>query len=76
MEDTCRIPDLNPTENLGNELKEFIRRETKPKTKKELIKGIDAFWGSVTVEKCNRYINYLRKVIPHVIELEGQVTGY
>ena len=32
--------------------------------------------GSVTVEKCNRYINHVRKVIPRVIELEGQATGY
>ena len=69
-------PDFNPIENLWHELKEFIRRETKPKTKEELIKGIEAFWGSITVEKCNRYINHLRKVIPRVIELEGQATGY
>ena len=66
-------PDLNPIENLGHELKEFIRRETNPKTKE---RGIKAFWGSVTVEKCNKYINRLRKVVPRVIELEGQTTGY
>ena len=29
-------PDLNPIENLWHELKEFIRREVKPKTKNEL----------------------------------------
>ena len=29
-------PDLNPIENLWHQLKEFIRRETKPKTKNEL----------------------------------------
>ena len=33
-------PDLNPIENLWHELKEFIRREVKPKTKDELIQGI------------------------------------
>ena len=33
-------PDLNPIENLWHELKEFIRREVKPKTKDQLIQGI------------------------------------
>ena len=69
-------PDLNPIENLWHELKEFIRREIKPRTKDELIKGIEKFWGTVTVEKCNKYINHLGKVIPRVIELEGSATGY
>ena len=69
-------PDLNPIKNLWHELKEFIRREVKPKTKQELVKGIEKFWGRVTVEKCNKYINHLRKVIPRVIELEGHATGY
>ena len=43
-------PDLNPIENLWHELKEFIRREIKPRMKDELIKGIVKFWGTVTVE--------------------------
>ena len=33
-------PDMNPIENLWHELKEFIRREIKPRTKEELIRGI------------------------------------
>ena len=69
-------PDLNPIENLWHELKEFIRREFKPKTKQELVDGIRDFWKTVTVEKCNKYIGHLRKVIPKVIELEGAATGY
>lgn len=69
-------PDLNPIENMWHELKEFIRREVKPKTKQELIEGILTFWETVTVEKCNKYINHLKKVIPRVVELEGAATGY
>ena len=38
-------PDLNPIENLWHELKEFIRREVKPKTKDELVHGIERFWS-------------------------------
>ena len=89
-------PDLNPIENLWHELKEFIRREVKPRTKEELIDGIKAFWRTVTKEKCTRYILYcntsdntcvmkiiflryirhLAKVIPKVLELNGEPTGY
>lgn len=69
-------PDMNPIENLWHELKEFIRREVKPRTKDELVDGISNFWETVTVEKCNRYINHLNKVIPRVIELNGEPTGY
>ena len=69
-------PDLNPIENLWHELKEFIRREVKPKTKQELIDGILQFWETVTIEKCNKYINHLKKVIPRVIKLDGVATGY
>ena len=64
-------PDLNPIENLWHELKEYIRREIKPTTKSELIRGIQLFWNTVDVQKCNKYINHLQKVFPHVIELNG-----
>ena len=43
-------PDLNPIENLWHELKEYIRREVKPKTKDDLLTGIDNFWRTVSVQ--------------------------
>ena len=67
--------DLNPIEN-RHELKEYLRREVKPKTKEELIRGIELFWGSVSGEKCRKYIRHLHRVIPKVIELRGAATGY
>ena len=33
-------PDMNPIDNLWHELKEYMRREVKPKTKEELVEGI------------------------------------
>lgn len=69
-------PDFNPIENLWHELKEYIRQEIKPKTKEDLIDGIEQFWETVDQAKCRKYIGHLRKVIPKVIELEGAATGY
>ena len=69
-------PDLNPIENIWHELKEYIRREIKPRNKQELKDGIVAFWRTVDVVKCNKYIDHLKKVIPKVIELNGNATGY
>lgn len=69
-------PDFNPIENMWHELKEYIRREAKPHTKEELIKGIEEFWRTVDQAKCQKYIRHLRKVIPRAIELNGDATGY
>ena len=69
-------PDCNPIENLWHELKEFLRREVKPRTKDELVQGILQFWDTVDVAKCTRYIRHLRKVLPRIIELNGDATGY
>ena len=69
-------PDCNPIENLWHELKEYNRRVIKPKNKDELIEGIKRFWLTVTVEKCVKYIDHLKKVLPKVVEFNGAATGY
>ena len=69
-------PDMNPIENLWHELKEFLRREIKPTTKDQLVHGIHRFWATIDVAKCCRYIRHLKKVLPKVIEVQGNATGY
>ena len=69
-------PDINPIENMWHELKEHIRRVTKPKTKQELVSGILSFWDTVDVPKCRKYIGHLKKVIPEIIKQNGGPTGY
>ena len=53
----------------------FIRRDVKPTTKNELVEGIQFFGRTVTVNKCIKYIRHLRKVIPRIIELNGEAPG-
>jgi len=68
--------DLNPIENLWHELKEYLRAKVKPRNLAELKAGIKAFWLTVSPQKCLKYIHRLDKVIPRVIELQGEATGY
>ncbi len=56
--------------------KEYLRREVKPHNKDELVEGIISFWPTVTIDKCRLYINDLRRVIPRIIELKGDPTGF
>ena len=58
-------------ENLWQELKEYTRRKAKPTSKDALIAEIQAFWETVTVEKCQNHIDHLEKVMPKVIQCEG-----
>ena len=67
---------MNPIENLWHELKEYIRRDVKPRNKEQLVDGITQFWAIVDTHKCCRYINHLKKVLPRVIERSGDATGY
>lgn len=60
--------DINPKENLWLELKEYLRRVVKPKTKQELVSGILEFWETVDINKCRKCIGHFRKVIPKIIE--------
>ena len=69
-------PDMNPIENLWHELKEYIRRDVKPRNKEQLVDGITQFWATVDTHKCCRYIDHLKKVLPRVIERSGDATGY
>lgn len=69
-------PDMNPIENLWHELKKFLCNEIKPTTKNHLVDGICRFWSTVDAAKCCQYIRRLNKVLPKVIEVEGNATGY
>jgi len=48
----------------------------KPSNKQELVDGILSFWETVDEHKCHKYINHLKRVIPKVIEYQGNATGY
>ena len=69
-------PDLNPIENIWGSLKQFLRNTYKPHNLEELKQEILQFWQSFTLTVCRNYINYLHKVIPRVVELNGGPSGY
>ena len=66
-------PDLNPIDMLWHERKHFLRNIIKPRTKEELINGIERFWNErMDAEKCTKYIRHLHKVLPIVVEQQGK----
>jgi len=69
-------PDLNPIENCWGSLKQYLRTSYKPTNSEELMNGIEQFWLSLTPEICTKYIQHLHKVIPKVIEVNGNPSGY
>ena len=69
-------PDLNPIENCWGSLKQYLRNTYKPKNLEELMDGIEQFWLSLTPEICTKYIRHLHKVMPKVVEVNGNPSGY
>lgn len=76
VENAPESPDLNPMENIFADMKWYLKANIKPKNQRQLIFGIKRYWRSVTVDKCDRYINHLYKVIPKIVEVKGAPTGY
>ncbi|CAG2213127.1 unnamed protein product [Mytilus edulis] len=69
-------PDLNPIENIWAALKFHIRRRVKPSNQQELLDGIQEYWNNLSAETCCSYINHLYKVLPKVLDVDGNATGY
>ena len=69
-------PDLNPIEMVWGSMKTFLRDRVKPKNLEELKVGIKEYWGRMTPELCSRYIDYLQKVLPVVLEVSGGPSGH
>lgn len=69
-------PDLNPIENCWGSLKQYLRSSYKPTNLDELMNGIEEFWQTLTPDVCKKYISHLQKVMPKVVEVDGNPSGY
>lgn len=69
-------PDMNPVEMVWAELKNYLRKQVKPSSKRELVDGIIKFWNTVCIAKCNKYIDHVFKVLPIVIQRGGRASGH
>ena len=69
-------PDLNPIENVWGSMKQYLRTAYKPRNLEELRAGIERFWITLTPDVCKRYIGHLQKVMPKIVELQGEPSGY
>ena len=71
-----KYPNLNPIENVWGSLKQFLRNDFKPTNLEELKSGIQQFWSTLTPEVCCKYISHLHKVMPKVVQVGGNPSGY
>lgn len=71
-------PDLNPIELVWGSMKETIRNYYKPRTLDALKESLLDYWvkNIMTPNVCSRYIDHLQRVLPAVVEANGQATGY
>jgi len=69
-------PDINVVENIWAEMKFHIRTKVKPDNQDQLIAGLREFWATVTVAKCNHYIDHIMTVLPEVVKVNGGPTKY
>ena len=69
-------PDLNPIENVWGSMKEYLWTRYKPRNLQELKDGIQRFWLTLTPEVCQHYILHLKKVMPKIVDLQGDPSGY
>lgn len=57
-----KSPDLNPIEWLWNDMKTWIRnQEPMPSTIGEMVWLVNIYQKNLTKEKCQNYINHLKK---------------
>ena len=69
-------PALNPIENVWGSMKQYLKTAYKPRNLEELRAGIERFWVTLTPDVCKRYIGHLQKVMPKIVELQGEPSGY
>ena len=69
------LPDLNPIENIWGSLKQYLRTQYKPHNMEELKQGIMQFWNSHW-KYMKVYFSLTHKVIPKVVEVNGNPSGY
>ena len=70
------LPDLNPIENIWGSLKQYLCTTHKPRNLDELKRGIQQFWMTLTPEICQCYIGHIQRVIPQVVEVNDEPSGY
>jgi hypothetical protein len=71
------LKDINPIEQVWNDLKYFLSHNYKPNSKIELINGIKYFWANfVTLDYCNSKIDHINRILKKIIALKGTASGF
>ena len=69
-------PDLNPIEQVWDELGRCVQRDHAIHTVIDLTAALQAEWANLTVSFLQRYVNSMRRRITKCIEQNGRNTRY
>ena len=69
-------PDLNLIEFIWGSLKQYLRITYKPRNLRDLKNDIEQFWMTLSPDICQRYIAHIHMVIPKIVEVNGEPSGY
>lgn len=68
--------DINLIENVWVVMKLYFIKIVKLKKKEEFVVGIRDFWNGFFVDGCQKFIDYIYKVILVVVLNSGEQLGY
>ncbi|XP_074481978.1 transposable element Tcb1 transposase [Sebastes fasciatus] len=69
-------PDLNPVKLVWQSMKDFIRKEVKPRTRHGIVRAIEVFWDTKLTQKfCNEVITGLSEVQRLIVKNKGGPSG-
>ena len=74
---SAQSPDLNPIENLWDEIKRSVKNEKrKPKNLNELERLVKKTWRSIPQDKIKRLVESMPRRVQAVIDANGGPTKY
>lgn len=73
----AQSPDMNPIENLWDELERQVRaRKPLPKNREELWSVLQEEWGKIEIHKLQNLVNSMPNRIRAVLDSKGNPTKY
>ena len=72
----AQSPDLNPIENLWNEMERRLQREVRPRNKDQLYQSLNRIWEGLDLQTITNRLASMPRRCQAVIDAGGAFTRY